>query len=114
MLRPAFVIASVGAALVCTTPAVACGMHGGGFGYGYDPYSYGYEPAGMTLEQQLAAAKEARARYKREREAELERARNAFASRFKVDPVPAEAAAGELALNDRQSPASLPQGAASH
>lgn len=78
------------AALLIATPAIACDMHGYGFGEADILASIDY--AGLTYKQQLAAQEEALARYERQKAAELDKAKAAFASRFKVDSAPTEMA----------------------
>ncbi|MEK7343606.1 MAG: hypothetical protein AABZ73_07265 [Pseudomonadota bacterium] len=87
---PALLAAASGASLLIAAPAAACDMHG--FGFGEADILAAIDYTGMTYNQQLAAQEEALARYEREKAAELERAKAAFASRFKVDPAPAEVA----------------------
>lgn len=76
--------------LCSETPVIACEMHG--YILSKEDMIATLDLTGMTYAQQVAAQQEAIAQYEREQAAELERARVAFASRFKVDPEPAQAA----------------------
>ncbi len=79
-----------GVLLLVAMPAMACDMHGYGFGEADILAAIDY--TGLTYKQQLAAQEEALARYDREKAAELEKAKAVFASRFKADPAPVEMA----------------------
>lgn len=78
------------ASLLVAMPAMACDMHGYGFGEADILAAIDY--TGLSYREQLAAQEEALARYEQEKAAELERAKTAFASRFKVYPAPVEMA----------------------